>query len=806
MKYARRSVFLFLTIVFLLTAGTPAEAKDVWTQVRSKNFLLVGNASEKDIRKVGTRLEQFRETFRLLFSKLNFTAAIPTNVIVFKNDSSFKNFKPKRQDGKIDNFIAGFFQPGEDVNYITLSAEGDGGGGEKKLSVIFHEYVHFIINTNFGKSKVPPWFNEGLAEYYETFAIEGDQKIKLGLPQDHHLETLRENQLIPLRTLFAVSNSGLLEMPDRPRNIFYAESWALVHYLTQGGKADELNRFLQALMNNAAPEAAFQDVFKTSYEKMEAELRKYVGKAMFQYTEVTLKSKLVFENDMVAATIEEAETNAFLGDLLYHINRVDDSEPFLLNSLALKPASSMANATLGMVKYRQEKFDDALKYLEAAIADDGKNHIAYYRYAFLLSRGARDGGGMVMSFDPATLAKMRTALNKAIEINPAFTESYELLAFIDLVSGEQLDESVAGLKTALRYQPGNQRYALRIAEIYAAQGKFGDAESIAKKIAETSDDPNTSSRAANLVNQIATRRSYAEQDAANRKLNADAMAASRRSGETNVQPISDGLEILHSINDALRKPNTDEQRVIGTVMRIDCKQRPLGFVVKTPTETFSITSVDFASIDLGAFVAGADKAQVGCGEDLSALNAVITYRQAAGNRPGSRGDLVAIEFVPADFRFLAPARERGAADGITKDSGSTTITGTMSDPPSGRNPDEEAARIRMMTASIRGVLPKPADGQKQGIGFLDKIECSNRAVIFVLRTDAGNVRLVNSSPTSLRIGVYTPELSAMQFGCSIKPIEVPAVFTYVDKPDAKAGTQGEITTINFVPKGFTLAP
>jgi hypothetical protein len=164
------SVFLAAVFAFLPAS---AAAKDEWLQVRSKNFNLIGNASDKDIRKVATKLEQFRETFRQLFTKTNLSSPIPTNVVVFKSSSAYKPFKPKRADGKIDEFVAGYFQPGEDVNYITLSADGD---DADMYGTIFHEYVHFIIDTNFGKSEVPPWFNEGLAEYYQTFAIEKDQK------------------------------------------------------------------------------------------------------------------------------------------------------------------------------------------------------------------------------------------------------------------------------------------------------------------------------------------------------------------------------------------------------------------------------------------------------------------------------------------------------------------------------------------------------------------------------------------------------------------------------------------------------
>src|ERR1041385_5339977 len=227
MKCPRLTVLTILFVSILLAYNRPAHAKDEWLQVRSKNFYLIGNASEKDIRKVGTRLEQFRETFRLLFTATRFSSPIPTNVIVFKSDSAFKPFKPLRNDGKADSFIAGYFQPGADVNWIAVSTEGD---DKNTFSTIFHEYVHSMVNTNFGKSEVPPWFNEGLAEYYSTFEIDEAQKIKLGLPENNHLYLLQQSKLIPLDQLFKVSNEQLTEQGNHSRSIFYAESWALIHY------------------------------------------------------------------------------------------------------------------------------------------------------------------------------------------------------------------------------------------------------------------------------------------------------------------------------------------------------------------------------------------------------------------------------------------------------------------------------------------------------------------------------------------------------------------------------------------------
>ena len=47
----------------------------------------------------------------------------------------------------------------------TLSA---GSGDGLTFPIIFHEYIHSNINTNFGKSELPTWFNEKQERDYAT--------------------------------------------------------------------------------------------------------------------------------------------------------------------------------------------------------------------------------------------------------------------------------------------------------------------------------------------------------------------------------------------------------------------------------------------------------------------------------------------------------------------------------------------------------------------------------------------------------------------------------------------------------------
>jgi tetratricopeptide (TPR) repeat protein len=804
MKIRNIAASLFIAAAVLTLSGAAA-AKDQWLQVRSKNFFLIGNASEKDIRKVATRLEQFRETFRQVFRSANLVSSVPTNVIVFRSDPDYKPFKPRRPDGKADNFIAGYFQPGEDVNYITLSAAGD---DADMFGTIFHEYVHFIVNSNFGKADVPPWFNEGLAEYYQTFAIAEDQKVKLGLPQSIHLSLLLQSKMIPLETLFGISNASLHLRGDHSRSIFYAESWALMHYLIQGGKTEALNKFLTAVLKDVPAKKAFEDSFGVTYQQMEVELKKYILQSKYKYIEIAFKKKLVFDAEMQVSPLPDADTNAYLGDLLYHTNRADDAEAYLQKALALQADSSMANTTLGMVKLRQRKYDEAKGYLEKAISEDQKNHLALYRYAYLLSREGRDEFGYVRSFPGDQAAKMRELLKRAIAIAPAFTESYELLAFISIVDNEQLDEAIGYLNKALALQPGNERYKLRIAEIYLRQKKFAEAAAIAEKLAASSDDPEVRTRSGELAASLKQAQEVlAKNEELRRQYGTSANSGSSSGGPPvlirrgTVEPTAEELNkaselaVLASINSQLPMPQEGEKRELGRIEKIDCSRNGIiVYTIKTAAESFQLSSKDFQGLELRAFSDDTVNNEVGCDAKLGNVNVVVNYKAGPDAKKLIRGELTSIAFVPANFRFI--------------DAGSvpdhTDTPAAAGAPPESGDKAMDAQRQAAMMNAIKQALRQPEAGEKREMGFVDKLECGQKGSFFYLRGASATLKLAVESPQSVKIRGFTPEIQDVQMGCSMKALDIPVVFIYKVAADVRAKSAGQLVSLEFVPRSFVL--
>ncbi len=642
--------FAVLLGLFICFLPSKILAKDDWVKVRSKNFQLVGNAAETDIRAVTSRLEQFREVFRQLFPDVNLNSPIPTNVVIFKNDESFRNYKPVDDEGKSTDWVAGYFRSGADANYIVLSTEGK---IDDAYRVIFHEYVHFLVDNNIGRGTVPPWFNEGLAEYYALFQIEDDRKITLGGANENKLRLLRQSKLIPFETFFNTDYYTLHRQGKDGAGLFYAQAWALMSYLKQndgGEKTSQLKGFLKLILDGKTPKKAFQEAFLVDYAKLETELKKFIDQKAFKPSVTTLKSKLTFENEIQALPLAETDADAVLGDLLYHMNRLDEAAARLEEALKLDPNSSLANTSLGLVKMRRNDFDEAKKYLEKAVALDVKNYLAQYQYAYVLSREGMTDLGFVSGYTRALADKMRESLKKAIALNPDFAESYNLYALVSVVRNEDIEQATTYINRALKLAPGNQWYLMRFAELCMRREEFSDARDFAQKVYQTASEDSLRLYANNtiyLINSLESQLKEIEFYKKHPELVVD--APDKPLTEAELAEINE-QHLLVSVNRMLRTPKKGEKRVLGYLTKIECQPTRVVYSIRADNQVLRLDSENFDSLILITFDGEMSNGQVGC-ETLKKENfVVVNYRP--NEKDKTAGEIVSIEFVPKNFRLL----------------------------------------------------------------------------------------------------------------------------------------------------------
>jgi FimV-like protein len=643
MQLMKRFSLILVTMLCLMLAHAPqaafaSTAKDNWTSVRSKNFFLIGNASEKEIRGVAVRMEKFREVFSRLFPRLKFNSPVPTTVIVFKSDSSYKPFKPMQS-------VSGYFQSGEDVNYITLTTEGR---GDDAYRVIFHEYVHLLLDNTLGRG-IPLWFNEGLAEYYSTFdASEGENKVMLGNLISNHVLYLRQQKMLPLRALFAVDHRSPHYNESDKRGVFYAESWALVHYLLLGNKGQrqhQLGRFIDLLSTGTPVENAFQQAFQTSFEAMEKELQGYIQRNTYPLLAATLDQKLETDAGMQSAPITEAEAQAYLGDLLLHTNKLSDAETRLQQALAQEPELAMAHASLGMLRVRQGRFEEALKSLERATLANAQNYLVHYYYAFALSREHMGYSQEVMGYSDETAAKMRAELKRAIALKPDFAESYRLLAFVNLVRDEEIDESIKMLKNALNLSPGKQEYSFVLAQLYMRKEDFKTAREILEPIVHNNADPDQRAQAQGLLSTLKDR----EEQLARFK-ESESERGNSSAGPSASQPYDEKAEFQAVLQRSLKKPGAGEENERALLLNIDCGPKLIIFNFKVGDHTLNLRAEDFTHLIFTSYTPEIS-GEISCGARQPASNVVVTYRPAKDPRTKTDGEVIAVSFVPKDFEL-----------------------------------------------------------------------------------------------------------------------------------------------------------
>jgi tetratricopeptide (TPR) repeat protein len=488
-----KTLITLLLAVSMAAAGSlpaasysPPQTRDNWRSVRTNNLLVIGNADAEKLRQVAAWLEFFHSAFARLVSRNVLDASVPTTVILFRDEASFTPFKPLYQ-GRPAN-VAGFFQPGEDVNYIAISLDP---GERDPFSTAFHEYVHLHLKDNVPGT--PLWLNEGLAEFYGTMQFSGGEAT-LGAPLNHYIRLLREQEMLPLATLFSIGTNSPHYNEQEKSGIFYGESWALVHYLMLGGgsstsgRQEQFKRFLGQVSRGDSAAKALEDSFGMSLATLEEQLKAYVRRGEFAALRIATADADAYASytAMQRSSLTEAEANYYLGDLLFHINREADAERYFKQAIALDANLLPAHAALGLIYTFQKRYADAKKHLQRA-TESQQNYLVHYLYAFVLSREGISSTGRITDYSRETATLMRDQLLQSIKLAPSYAPSHYLLALVDLVTNERLDEALESARKARQLTPAKPSYALLLAQTHLRRSEQAEARAILEPLTRSSD-------------------------------------------------------------------------------------------------------------------------------------------------------------------------------------------------------------------------------------------------------------------------------------------------------------------------------
>lgn len=452
-------IALVLIALFTFSSIT-AQTRDSWHSVRTNHLFVIGNADADSLRRVAVWLEFFHAAFARIISRNVIDSSVPTTVIVFRDDASFTPFKPGYQGRPTS--ISGFFLPGDDVNYIALSLDPRG----DPYATAFHEYVHLHVKDNIPGA--PLWLNEGLAELYESLQFSGND-VLIGTPKHGYLYLLRQVELLPLKTLFAVDTESPHYNEQDKQGIFYGESWALVHYLMLGDRSggDQFKQFLSRVARGDDVTKAIEGTYGITIDKLEEELESYVRRGNLTAQRLTSIADPQTYGSYTATQrsgLTNSEAIYYLADLSLHMGRDNVAERGFKEAIALDPSFLPAYAALGTLYVHLHRYDEAKKYLQKATSSPQSSEV-HYLYAYVLSREGIAANGEVSQYSRENAALMREQLLQSIKLSSNYAPAYYLLAVVDFVSGERLDEASAMAEKAYQLSPSNKNYAELIQDI-----------------------------------------------------------------------------------------------------------------------------------------------------------------------------------------------------------------------------------------------------------------------------------------------------------------------------------------------------
>lgn len=459
------------------SAAAPARAapspvlpssSDRWVRAETGHFTLFSDAGIPKTREVATELERFRAVLALLTTPADSPEPVPTSVVLFRSEAAMAPYRP-RFDVPSRNPV-GFFQPSRDGNMIALAA----GWNSDPRRVVIHEYLHDFLHGHFAPQ--PLWYHEGAAEFYGTFRSTSTE-AQIGLPLPEHLALLRQSKLLALPELFSVAHDSAEYHDPLRQRLFYAESWALVHYLLRGApqRTPQLGRFLELLQRGRPLDDAFAEAFQTDYETLLTELVRYVHGHRFPHARVGF-AELPVQAEPRVSPIGRAEVLYRLGDLLVHAgdDRGGDAEAHFQAALAEEPRHAGALAGLGLARMNADRLDEADGFFREAIAAGTGDFRVYYQFGMLRMRAFAGRPFMPGHLEPAQRRRVdeaRAAFRRSIELNVDFAEARAALGRTFLAEdADTASEGIPFLEAAVARLPSRNDLALDLARLYERVG------------------------------------------------------------------------------------------------------------------------------------------------------------------------------------------------------------------------------------------------------------------------------------------------------------------------------------------------
>jgi Tfp pilus assembly protein PilF len=556
---------------WLAALAIPALAAPVpsWRLTRSEHFEIYAQSSDQRARAILIWFEQLRAFFQQQ-GGFETSSAPHVRVIVFASE---QEYQPYRLRSTADAYSIG----GGSQDYIVMGRDDPA-----EFGLAAHEYAHLALKAS--GVQLPPWLEEGLAEFFATLHIT-EHATELGGALPARLQTLRRRTWMPLAELMSLPDESQKRQERSSADLFYAESWALTEMLLLSPKyALSFPKIL------AAPNLDADAVTRDLHHWIDQP-----NLPVIQLPQVTTPAVHVEVSDVppVAAQLLFARLLLAAGEF----------ERAAARFRAL-PDTAETSAALGAIALHQGDSDNARRAWKRAIDQGVTDAKLCYQYAILA-----DQAGLPPD-------DIRPALERAVALQPDFDDARFQLALLEKNAGHS-DAALQQLH-AMQMVSETRAYAywLALADTFNELGRRDEAQSAAQQAHEHATTPAERAHAA--------QQTYIAQT--------DPGVQFARDASGNLQLVTTRRPYQQSDWNPFIEPADDIRRVQGKLLDVDCgnvttirveaagrlvtlaipdlqhvqmRQAPPEFVCGPQTPAAAVI-IDYARISTGGVVRGMD--------------------------------------------------------------------------------------------------------------------------------------------------------------------------------------------------------
>ncbi|MCU0759649.1 MAG: hypothetical protein MUF07_10725 [Steroidobacteraceae bacterium] len=461
--------------------GVPAARAAQWLHYDEPDFELYGDATPKQVAEAVRNMQVYRYARDTVLPRLKGSDVVRPRVFVLSG-STFEQYARSRRN------VAGYVS-GRDFSVdIVIDTSSEDWTGTS--SIVQHELTHYYLH-NAADFALQPWFDEGLAEYLSTITVERGQ-LRVGLPAGGRWLNLHSMPWMPLRQVLGASRRSATYTSHTAAPAFYAQSWALVHYVNtvKGEDAKRIGLMLGYQDRGGSLDDAIRASFGDGFDAFEERVRKYARSRSLGYQQQPAPPLPDLRDKVVR--IDEQRGLTELALMGVRTGREGDPDvKKLVDRLAADTSNLGAAAAQAFIARAAGDWTaatDALARCAGGAADDETLVLCGDAWLAPYFRGRADATGA----DDRTRDAAKQAAElyaRAWRANPDNFEAVNSMMLAHTVHREHGAEIEAQMRGAVERHPRSAILRMHYAQLQAANGDLPGARRSLERVLTDTNDP-----------------------------------------------------------------------------------------------------------------------------------------------------------------------------------------------------------------------------------------------------------------------------------------------------------------------------